>query len=258
MKGGEDSLRRVQCLRGRLLAERALSRTAKEDADQMEKKLEELEKQLGIEMKSRNRAEKRLKLLQKKLESLKVQNSPDDSSEHSSMTEKREASSSVSSTASWRVKTHISSPKKFQIEESAADLQVGDNALHTSASNRSHWSSVEESRGSSDRATSEEPNELQSSLKFRDLKADDQIQKDSSLRYAVKKKEEDPDDCVEVGVDNSIALVLLPLDSVKEPQPCEPSMTRPTVEQVLRLLRLAREKLQLSVQRRLLIKVGSN
>ncbi|GMI71354.1 hypothetical protein HRI_000804700 [Hibiscus trionum] len=68
----DEGLRTVECLKGRLLAERQASKTAKQDAELMGNKLMELEKELKEETKLRNKAEKRLKLLRKKLESLKL------------------------------------------------------------------------------------------------------------------------------------------------------------------------------------------
>ncbi|XP_010937761.1 uncharacterized protein [Elaeis guineensis] len=71
-KGGDDGLRTVECLRGRLLAERVASKAAKEQADNMAKRLEELERKIAEEIRYRNMAEKRLKHALKKLESLKI------------------------------------------------------------------------------------------------------------------------------------------------------------------------------------------
>ncbi|XP_042475006.1 uncharacterized protein LOC122057076 [Macadamia integrifolia] len=68
---GDDGLR-IECLRGRLLAERTASRVAKEEAELMQNKLIELERQLKAEIESKNKAEKKLKLLTTKLESLKL------------------------------------------------------------------------------------------------------------------------------------------------------------------------------------------
>ncbi|PWZ57465.1 hypothetical protein Zm00014a_030298 [Zea mays] len=65
-------MRTVECLRGRLLAERVASKAAKEDADQLTKRLDELEKKLAGEVRVRNRAERRLRRAIKKLESLKI------------------------------------------------------------------------------------------------------------------------------------------------------------------------------------------
>ncbi|KAJ3682791.1 hypothetical protein LUZ60_013018 [Juncus effusus] len=70
----EEKLRTVECLRGRLLAERFASKEAKEETEQLGKKLDELERNLNKEIKVRNRAEKRLRHALKKLESLKILN----------------------------------------------------------------------------------------------------------------------------------------------------------------------------------------
>ncbi|KAF0903954.1 hypothetical protein E2562_030086 [Oryza meyeriana var. granulata] len=72
-RGGEGSgMRTVECLRGRLLAERVASKAAKEEADSLAKRLDELEKKLSDEVKIRNKAERRLRRAIKKLESLKI------------------------------------------------------------------------------------------------------------------------------------------------------------------------------------------
>ncbi|XP_062215988.1 uncharacterized protein LOC133916365 [Phragmites australis] len=72
--GGEGGggTRTLECLRGRLLAERVASKAAKEEADQLTRRLDELEKQLADEVKVRNKAERRLRKAIKKLESLKI------------------------------------------------------------------------------------------------------------------------------------------------------------------------------------------
>ncbi|XXG74795.1 hypothetical protein AAC387_Pa07g3421 [Persea americana] len=69
---GDDDSWTVDCLRRRLVAERVSSRVAKEDAELMGRKLIELESQLKLEIKARNRAEKMLKFATKKLESLNI------------------------------------------------------------------------------------------------------------------------------------------------------------------------------------------
>ncbi|PQM38002.1 nuclear localization sequence-binding protein isoform X3 [Prunus yedoensis var. nudiflora] len=69
---GDGGLRTLECLRGRLLAERQASRVAKEDAELMGKKLMELKNQLNEEIKLKDRAEKKLKFLKRKLESSKI------------------------------------------------------------------------------------------------------------------------------------------------------------------------------------------
>ncbi|XP_021727890.1 uncharacterized protein LOC110695001 [Chenopodium quinoa] len=69
---GETILVTVECLRGRLQAERAASRAAEQNVDLLAIKLSELEKQLKIETKYRRKAEKKLNILIKKLESLNI------------------------------------------------------------------------------------------------------------------------------------------------------------------------------------------
>ncbi|EYU41655.1 hypothetical protein ABFS82_10G038300 [Erythranthe guttata] len=69
---GEDSIKTVNCLRGRLLAERVASRNATEKADQLRNKLLEVEKMLKQEAKSRNKAERKLKILMNRLQSLNI------------------------------------------------------------------------------------------------------------------------------------------------------------------------------------------
>ncbi|XP_055807965.1 uncharacterized protein LOC129876533 [Solanum dulcamara] len=93
----EDGLRTVECLRGRLIAERAASRKAKEDAELMGNKLIELETKLKEESKSRNKAEKKLKYFMKKLESMNICHVSDES-EYSSLFDKSEISSVTSTT----------------------------------------------------------------------------------------------------------------------------------------------------------------
>ncbi|KAM3228888.1 hypothetical protein ACQJBY_060057 [Aegilops geniculata] len=65
-------MRTVECLRGRLLAERVASKAAKEEADQLAARLDELEKRLSDEVKIRDRAERRLRRAIRRLESLKI------------------------------------------------------------------------------------------------------------------------------------------------------------------------------------------
>lgn len=70
--GGGGGMRTVECLRGRLLAERGASKAAKEEAGQLATRLDELEKKLADEVKIRDKAERRLRRAIKRLESLKI------------------------------------------------------------------------------------------------------------------------------------------------------------------------------------------
>ncbi|KAL0409855.1 UNVERIFIED_CONTAM: hypothetical protein Slati_3575200 [Sesamum latifolium] len=106
---GEDSARTVNCLRVRLLAERVASRNARQEADQLENKLLELENLLKEEAKSRNRAEKKLKFLMKRLQSMNIPYATDES-EHSGLLDTTDISS-ASSLASSSTKQ----PEKVEI-----------------------------------------------------------------------------------------------------------------------------------------------
>ncbi|KAM0003732.1 hypothetical protein Hdeb2414_s0272g00853501 [Helianthus debilis subsp. tardiflorus] len=109
----DEGLRTVECLRGRLLAERAASKAANDKSEQIGKKVTELEKQLKMEIKSRNKAEKRLKFLMKKLESLNISYVSGD--ECSSISERSEISSVSSSKSQHQMelqKTQISNISK--------------------------------------------------------------------------------------------------------------------------------------------------
>ncbi|EOA27940.1 hypothetical protein CARUB_v10024110mg [Capsella rubella] len=83
----KEGLRTVECLRGRLLAERQVSRSAKEEAELITKKMEELERNLKEEIRLREKAEKRLKYLVKKLKFIKGSGSSEGSDQQLSSSE---------------------------------------------------------------------------------------------------------------------------------------------------------------------------
>ncbi|XP_058214466.1 uncharacterized protein LOC131325960 [Rhododendron vialii] len=240
MEGDED-LRTVECLRGRLVAERAASRVAKEDAEQMENKLTELENKMRAEIKSRNRAEKRLKLLMKKLDSLNLSSYYHTVSENSSILEKSEMSS-VSSSSSTNCQI-LQQSKTKSPQKNSQDLEYY--ASRTRAPNSSHCGSNEESLVSEEKPNFEEPSggEVNSSQDYRNPKTDDLGSSSTS------------DQAQDDDVDNSLALV--PVDLPKESRPPDPLIVNASVADVLDSLRNAREKLQLSMERRRMIEVGS-
>ncbi|KAK7284251.1 hypothetical protein RJT34_18993 [Clitoria ternatea] len=96
---GLDGFNTLECLRGRLLAERQASRVAKEEVQSMGIKFVELERKLREEIKLRDKAERKLKFLQKRLKTFSI-SSP--SSWQSSLSQKCENScrSSSGNTAS--------------------------------------------------------------------------------------------------------------------------------------------------------------
>ncbi|KAL2456275.1 claspin-like [Abeliophyllum distichum] len=147
---GEESVRTVDCLRGRLLAERVASRNAKMEAEQLGNKLIELENLLKKEAKSRNRAEKNLKSLLKKLESNNISY---DSSESGLLDKSDITSTSSSSTASS--KSEDKNSKNSQMKDfpvcSVENIKLPtgfdhlkSNDSQTSISSKSHGTPVTE------------------------------------------------------------------------------------------------------------------
>nr|GMD36652.1 myosin heavy chain, cardiac muscle isoform-like isoform X2 [Ipomoea batatas]GMD38262.1 myosin heavy chain, cardiac muscle isoform-like isoform X2 [Ipomoea batatas] len=215
--GEEDALRTVDCLRGRLLAERVASKNAKEEAQLMGNKLIELENRLKEETKSRNRAEKRLKFLMKKLQSINV-SFVSDESENSCLTEGSEVSSADLEDKMPRIETARSSegdsPEPMENAKS-------DNNENTEADSKK--CEKEENSNMNNLKTSAEEKEMN------DLDRDE-------------------------SVDNSLALV--PVDLPKPKQAIDPAVLDATVRDVLDSLRHAKEKLQNQMERRRMITVG--
>lgn len=168
----KEDLRTIECLRGRLLAERHASKIANEDAEQMGNKvfiyinafcilfyfiffgwiwclcihnlsdgfqLIELENQLKEETKLRNKAEKRLRYVKKKLESLNIL-IPLDQSEQSSSSSDICAHSCKSSTSTSGLKDSEESESKPQITTPQVSQNLDNNLSDTISSNQSHES----------------------------------------------------------------------------------------------------------------------
>ncbi|XP_039055758.1 uncharacterized protein LOC120198511 [Hibiscus syriacus] len=185
----DEGLRPVEFLRGRLLAERQASKTAKQDAQLIGNKLMELEKELKEETKLRNKAEKRLKLLRKKLESRKSE---------------RHEVSCVSSTSSSY--TTITNTNDFSHEKSSVESSSGHEVPK-----------VDDTRLEIDNGRNE--------------------------NY------EDDD-----SVDDSLALVPFFLPETKVTP--EIKIVNRSIGEVLETLRHARERIQSSMERRQMIRVG--
>ncbi|KAL7170005.1 hypothetical protein ACSBR2_034958 [Camellia fascicularis] len=245
---GEDGLRTLECLRGRLLAERVSSRIATENADHMENIVMEIENQLRVEIKSRNRAEKKLKLVLKKLESLNISFGSEES-EHSSFMEKSEISSvsSKEPDEDKDPKTQITNPEKCEIEESVVKKR---NCPVVSQD-------LEDNNVSSNQACSEEHSEVEWSQNCNDPKTYDLSS--SILRCLVEKGDINGgsnDQAEDDYVDNSLALVPIDLQKATT-QPIDPPIVNASVKEVLDALRHAREKLQWSMERRHILQAGS-
>lgn len=250
---GEEVSRKVECLRGRLLAERAASRNAKEEAELMETKLIELETRLKEETKSRNRAEKRLKFLMKKLDSLEIFYVSDES-EQSSFVDKSEISSasSVASTSTnfpiQNIQETVENPPKSSVVPSGDLVQ---NVLQISASSsQSHDSpAADEEDAESTAQKSDTEDKCHANVKSSQIV--------NSLNCSIKEEilkgggDEEQDDCV----DNSMALVPVDLPK-KTQQTIDPAVLDATVKEVLDDLKHAKEKLQTSMEKRRMIRVG--
>ncbi|KAJ0771498.1 hypothetical protein HanPI659440_Chr07g0269781 [Helianthus annuus] len=268
----DEGLRTVECLRGRLLAERAASKAANDESEQIGKKVTELEKQLKMEIKSRNKAEKRLKFLMKKLESLNISYVSGD--ECSSISERSEISSVSSSKSQHQMelqKTQISN-----ISKSVTDTHI---------SGKRHNCPLDEGDlGSFDEGISGNSNDNESK-KVGDedfLKKEDD---NGSNYYSTKNKsdnEEQKDQDKYHNVDNSMALVLVEnkvtmtpskdedhhediydtsmalvvVDSKVKEEKQDVSISNGNVKDALDALRHARESLQASIDMRR--NVGSN
>ncbi|KAL3536332.1 hypothetical protein ACH5RR_004793 [Cinchona calisaya] len=254
---GEEVLRTLECLRGRLLAERASSRNAKQEAELMGTKLIELEARLKEEIKSRNRAEKRLKYLMKKLESLEIFYVSDES-EQSSFVDKSEISS-ASSTACTSTKAEDkeanANPPNFRIQNIQELTENSPNStavpfrVDILAADKEEINSYPESK-----SQKFETEELMEKSVFPTSVEEILLNKDNySLKCSNKEEiilngggDEEQDDYV----DNSMALIPMDLLLKKTTQRIDPSVLDSTVKDVLDALRHAKEKLQTSRKRR--------
>ncbi|KAF7113515.1 hypothetical protein RHSIM_RhsimUnG0120800 [Rhododendron simsii] len=204
---------------------------------------------MRAEIKSRNRAEKRLKLLMKKLDSLNLSSYYHTVSENSSNLEKSDMSSvSSSSSTNCQIQQQYktkSPPKNSQDLDYNASLTTAPNSSHCGSNEESLVSEQKPNFEDEEKPNFEEPSgsEVNSSQDYRNPKTDDLGSSSTS------------DQAQDDDVDNSLALV--PVDLPKESRPPDPLIVNASVAEVLDSLRNAREKLQLSMERRRMIEVGS-
>ncbi|KAH8504689.1 hypothetical protein Peur_045833 [Populus x canadensis] len=262
---GRDSWRTLECLRGRLLAERQASKIAKEEAELMGNKLIELENKLREETRLRKKAEKKHKLLMKKLESLKI--SPTlEGSEKLSLSD-NSGFSSTSSTSTSGHKDPEESESKPQSIIQALSQDMKDNGSETTTSNQNACivlDSIEESTGTQDTQNSNSEHNLkdysldksshESMACSQDSKADDQ----SSLSIKASVVEMETNAGIESDnedyVDDSLALVPMSLPASTKKN--ELKIVKRSVIEVLDALRHAREQIQSSMESRHMIRVG--
>ncbi|KAM3217442.1 putative protein isoform X1 [Capsicum annuum] len=254
----ENSFRKVECLRGRLLAERVASRNAKQQAQIMGNKMIELETKLKEETKSRNKAEKKLKFLIKKLESNNILYSISDEISLIN-SQDRECQESVGSTKS----------SYENVGNNCSDLCCSDSPkmLSCSCRNLKKCTAFEGFdthseillKNSSNIASAEEHCAKSSELEFSksdgNRRSQVQVLKTTSDRNARLKSSVKMEEQVDFQADNSLALV--PMDQPKKiKQTIDPIVLDDTVREVLDALRHAKEKLQTQMERRKMIKAS--
>ncbi|KAK1403441.1 suppressor protein SRP40 [Heracleum sosnowskyi] len=269
---GDDGIKTVECLRGRLLSERVASKAANEEADILGNKLVELENKLKEEVKRRNRAQERLKSLEKKLESLKiVYVVSDESSSHSTSLKKIELSvvlSSSSSTVSsfsypstQPEENDMGKPNSQMRKSSECEFdEPSEILIHTDIDNASseYQSFSSNEKVSCDKTISEISYDDLQCAKFRDdAEHDDHRSKSADKdRETCGQNHPDRDETI---VDISMALV--PVD-IPATTPATITKNEPLiiynarVEEVLDTLRNVKERLQSSMERRRMIRVG--
>ncbi|XP_077253204.1 uncharacterized protein LOC143892463 isoform X2 [Tasmannia lanceolata] len=262
MIGEDDGSGTVDCLRGRLLAERGASRAAKEEAKLMEEKVVELERELKREIGSKKRAEKKLKFVTKKLESLK----------HSSTLGQLNLSETKGSISSKEKKTdlHTAEPKKCKTERKMGEIKeelitedfildhsstIAADSVHqmpsykesSSSVDTAHYCKNEESSKFKDNLSSEEflnYSPRQSSVHREELEhAQDQMGSGQAQDQMKSGQEQYQMEYVE----NPLALVSASIWT--EPKACE-QQSNNNIHEVLVALRHAKEILQSSMGRR--------
>ncbi|XP_054806433.1 uncharacterized protein LOC129309084 isoform X2 [Prosopis cineraria] len=106
---GKEGFSAIECLRARLLAERHASKLANDEAESLGLKLIELENKLRQEIKFKERAERRLRFLEKKLKSFNI-SSTSGESEQSYSSGKCESSLTTNSSASTDAEENETEP----------------------------------------------------------------------------------------------------------------------------------------------------
>lgn len=258
----DEVLNTVECLRGRLLAERQASRLAKEEAESMGNKLIELEKLLRQEIKLRDKAERRLKFLKKKVGSFNMPSMSGqlDNSYSSEKCENSCGSSTISSLSKHSEANEIKHDAK--ISALTENVDHSDNVSEASTLNQTHnspsstkdcdsqntdnFSSISDPGYSSPQILRENLNS--SSL---NLKNDESRLSSLCSRSSVTENESDNADYC----DNSLALVPVTVSATSQAT-SNPKPINVSVLEALDALRHARERLQSSMRTRQMIHVG--
>ncbi|CAO2824219.1 unnamed protein product [Amaranthus hypochondriacus] len=237
-----DALRTVECLRGRLQAERAASRAAEHNAQLMSNKLKELEEQLKIEAKWRRKAEKKLNRLKKKLESLNIPLNVIITEEiEQSISSNNSDISCISSIAS---EFQLGSKSNSITSEIAEETESDSNKCEIIAD--VHPVSESDSASCEPQQTDEKCHGFQQSSAWHKKSKD-----------AINEEGQQDDEHNNIDVDNSMALV--PMTSIVELNDSSNVSLddqNENVRQVLDNLKKIRENIQSSLSRTRIIRVG--
>lgn len=256
----DEGLNTVECLRGRLLSERQASRAANEEAESMGNKLVELEKKLRDEIDLRERAERRLRKLNKKLQSLKLFSTSEESEQLSSL--ENSASFCGSPAGSFASRDSEASETKIlttnpslseiamqSVSEPSAPMDKGHDSHGSASDNYTRDSNSDcsflENSNSLDLNNDDSSSTSRSSSKdfsSQDSKNDECRQSSLSSKSSVTECEDDDRDYI----DNSLALVPVNFPvTTKEAREVKP--VHESVTEALDALRHAREKLLCSM-----------
>ncbi|KAM7263989.1 hypothetical protein ACFE04_001672 [Oxalis oulophora] len=244
----EENMKTVDCLRGRLVAERQASKAAKEESELIGNKLIELENKLKEETKLREKADKKLQFLLKKLQSLNIDYGLDNSIslESSTLSNNSSNNSGCSSTSCPQFQ-----PKTPNIDHYS---------IYTSNSNsNSNSSSVFEPDPirNPNANTKESSSEVNSDSNSSNPSCKDSKTDGYSFTLSMKNSSTNESDNEEdKSVDNSLALVPVSWPPPTTTATCriEPEIIDKNVGEALNALRLARESIQLCIERRHMIR----
>ncbi|XP_024189635.1 serine-rich adhesin for platelets [Rosa chinensis] len=252
---GDEGMRTLECLRGRLLAERQASRVAKEDAESMAKKLIELQNRLKEETKLKNKAEKKLKFLKTKLESLKPSSVPVES-EQSSSSECSETSRRQSTSTSSSNNPEDNEPKPTVKDSNFSGTSSQNQVVKSTTSEKSHESDLFTEENSTAQSTSpassstsslEFPSPEYSGHKSEDSKSGDHIS--YSNQKSTMEKIENENGNLDY-VDNKLALVPVIMPATSHTSTTDLKPVSASVREVLDVLRHIRENIQSSMEKR--------
>ncbi|KAL1330207.1 hypothetical protein HN51_047355 [Arachis hypogaea] len=251
------NLNTVECLRGRLLAERQASRVAKEQAESMDEKLIELETMIREEIKLRERAQRKLRFLTKKLETLNISSISMQShhSDYSCENSCGSSSSSVTSISKHSSEVNDETKHHHHHHEKNEDLPENNNEVVHSNNNVTEEASAPiQIYPSTTKDSDSEISFYNSNSSSEDLKNDERSRISSiSSKSSVTEKEDD-----EKGyfIDNSMALVPVNVITTSQATSNRPKPVNQSVLEALEALKHAKKRLQSSMETRQMIHVG--